>query len=314
MNRIKLKRKKHLRLRLCIFCLLVAIARRAASIFSVDPLPLIPPDAIGQTLCIYETHNDAVHETELESYLLRVVAAEMPASYHKEALQAQAVASRSYTCFRMHCFGGKGCASHPEADVCTDSACCQAALNSNDVIDERISDAVRSTTGQVLTYDGRIINALYHACSGGQTEEAASVFSSALPYLQSVSSPGEEPYPQYSSQAVFTFKQLSDLFALDEMLPLAEQFSIEQTSSTGRAVLIRAGTEFFSGSQFRSILSLPSAMLRFDFEGDSMTVFTTGSGHGVGLSQVGADAMAWSGADYADILSHYYTGCELSSL
>lgn len=278
-----------------------------------SPLPLSPsPDQY--TLSVFMHQDQEIRTMELDAYLIRAVAAEMPADFHSEALRAQAVAARSFACFRMKSMGGSGCASCPEADICTDPACCQAYLLSGQTADPRIAAAVFSTSGEVLTYQGHVINALYHACSGGMTEASEAVFSQALPYLRPAKSPGEERYPQYAASLSFSRESLALLFPLRDDAPLSEQFSIEEYTASGRAAWVRTGEERLRGSEFRFLLRLPSARMDFSFDGDSLIISTVGRGHGVGLSQVGADAMARSGADCREILLHYYADCSLSLL
>lgn len=274
------------------------------------PLPLVPDRE--QTVRVYLKSCDTLCNMELEEYVARVVAAEMPSSYHPEALRAQAVAARSYTLFRMKICGGSGCASHPEADVCAGAGCCQAYAEY--MPDERILSAVSDTHGEVLRYGGAVINALYHASSGGQTENSEAVFSEALPYLRSVESPGEEIYPRYAAESVYTREQLSTLIELDSALPLEKQLSVLTYDASGRAQTVQAGREILSGTEFRKRLSLPSARMHFTCSADTLTVHTTGFGHGVGLSQAGAEAMARRGAAYTEILSWYYTGCTVSPI
>lgn len=279
------------------------------------PAPLLPlsPASDRQSLSVYLTQESCVRVMSLDDYLCRAVAAEMPASFHSEALKAQAIAARSYVCFRLTENGGSGCASHPEADVCTSAACCQA-YSFEPSIDRRISEAVFATSGEAVAYDGSVINALYHACSGGQTARAESVFSEALPYLRSVQSPGEENYPQFASESIFSFEQLCELLPLDASKPIPDQLAILETDESGRAARVQAGQSILSGTQFRKALSLPSTRISLSFSEGKLTVLSSGFGHGVGLSQTGADAMARNGSDYRTILLWYYADCEIIRL
>ena len=158
----------------------------------------------GLTLHVWREAAAAQEEIPLEDYVAGVVAAEMPARYGAEALNCQAVAARTRAVFSCRALGGNGCAAHADCDLCDDAACCQgyrdfasrAAEGGTEasVMEARIISAVRATTGEILTYDGLPIEVLYHACSGGRTEDAAAVFAQAVPYLVSVDSPGEEGY------------------------------------------------------------------------------------------------------------------------
>ncbi len=300
-----------------LFALTALIFAAAVLNYLRNPFPikkplLLFPSQSSPSICVYLHRENTLRKMPLDSYLMLVLAAEMPASYHMQALRAQAVAARSYTCFRIRETGGSGCASHPEADICTDHTCCQAYSLEEKALDTRILSAVFDTCGEVLTYDGKIINALYHACSGGYTEDSEAVFSAALPYLRSVESPNEESYPQYSAQYEFSAEELKKIFDIDPNLPLAQQFKV-RLSSSGRVESVAAGGREYRGSEFRRLLNLPSTRMTLSFSASKMTVCTSGYGHGVGMSQVGADAMAQRGADYREILEWYYTDCRITS-
>lgn len=152
----------------------------------------------GATVRVYDAQAGGVEERLLEEYLVGVVAAEMPVSFHEQALRAQAVAARTYTAYRA---AHGGCGAHDGADVCTSSACCQAyatdeALRARWGADyaqnlARVEAAVYETAGEVLLYGGAPIEALYHSASGGYTEDSENVFANAVPYLRAVESPDE---------------------------------------------------------------------------------------------------------------------------
>lgn len=152
-------------------------------------------DGDDATVSIYNADTDKVYSLPLEEYVLRVTAAEMPASFAEEALKAQSVAARTYTARKMASLGGKPC-GRGGADVCTDSTCCQAYRtreelsekwgSSADMYFDKLSGAVSATRGVILTYNGKPIEALFHSSSGGMTEDAANVFGGDAPYLKSV--------------------------------------------------------------------------------------------------------------------------------
>lgn len=159
----------------------------------------------GLTLRVYFADAEEIRLLPLEDYVFGALAAEMPANYAPEALKCQAIAARTRAVAQSRAFGGNGCVRHPDCDICTDSACCQAYQTDAQlqarwgseyvVLRARIDRAVRATDGLLLTSGGLPIEVLYHACSGGKTEDAAAVFASAKPYLVSVDSPGEEGTP-----------------------------------------------------------------------------------------------------------------------
>lgn len=257
---------------------------------------------------------------DIEDYVTGVVAAEMPASYESEALKAQAVASRTYTVYqKIH----GGCSNHRGADVCADSSSCQAYLTAQQMAKRwgsskeanlaKIKEAVESTGGQIIYYDGEPIEALYFACSGGRTEDCAKVFSQPLAYLKSVYSGGEEGFSNYygkvtltKDQFVSAMKDYSPSIEIDKNNISASIGDIKRTDSN-RVESIRIGSEIFSGKEIRSIFSLNSTNFKISVT-DKITFETVGFGHGVGMSQDGADVMAKNGADYIEILKYYYTG------
>ena len=281
-------------------------------------------------LSVWDAEMQAERVILLEDYVVGVVAAEMPAGYHPEALACQAVAARTFAIRQCRTLGGNGCGSHPGYDVCTDSACCQGYLTPTAQRDKwpgeysamsaRVESAVRVTAGQILTYDGRPIEALYHASSGGMTEDAAEVFSSARPYLVSVDSPGEEGFAGYVTRTAFTLEKAARL--LTEAFPgcgvtaddLPHQLELRSSTASGRVDTACVGSRLITGTQLRQALGLRSTLLTWTFDEDSVTFQTRGYGHGVGMSQAGAQAMAAAGEGYADILAHYYPGTHLSLL
>ena len=290
-----------------------------------DEAPGSAPSVSAEArLNVYDAALGETVSIPLEAYVAGVVAAEMPASFDPEALKAQAVAARTYAVQKSARFSGEGCARHPGADVCTSSGCCQGYVSPERADDSRAlaaaSLAAACTRGEVLVFRGRPIRAMYHASAGGHTEDAENVYASALAYLRGVASPGEEAYAQFSAETTRTLSQLREAFAGDEnvalldTLPLEDQLEILSRSASGRVTGIRVGLTAMTGTAFRRALSLRSANFTMSFAEDSVRFSTVGYGHGVGMSQTGADAMARGGSDYEEILKWYYTGVELARL
>lgn len=258
--------------------------------------------------------DDTVREVDLEDYLCGVVLAEMPVSFESEAQKAQAVVARTYALRRF--LGGT---KHPEGAVCTDPNCCQGYLSPEDFQEkggtedgiEKIRHAVTETAGQVLTYEGDLIEATYFSCSGGMTEDAQAVWGSDVPYLQAVPSPGEEYAAHYSDTFVFSREEFCSSLGLED--PGKENFRIGEAIRTEGGGIASLGvcSEVFTGPQLRSLLKLPSTDLSIDSNGETVTVVTYGFGHRVGMSQYGADAMAVGGSSYDQILDYYYRGTAL---
>ena len=259
-------------------------------------------------------------QTSLQEYLVGVVAAEMPASFHPEALKAQAVAARSYAIYTSRT--GK----HPEGQVCTDHKCCQAWSSSRELEEkwgenyslylEKIRSAVEETEGEYLCWQGEAIFAAFHSSSAGFTEDSGSLWA-PLPYLVSVESPeNAEHVPNYISSL-----SLSPLDFRDTLLharPEADFTGEESTwigpirrDASGRVESAVLGGVELKGTELRSLFSLRSTAFTLEYR-EGLFVFTvSGYGHGVGMSQYGANVMAQQGAAYRDILAHYYPGTEL---
>ncbi len=248
----------------------------------------------------------------LEDYLTGVLLAEMPVSFELEALKAQAVVARTYTCKRMD--GGK----HPEAVVCTRSDCCQGYTAASDFPDAQGVDKVRSaiaeTAGQVLTYGGQLIDATYFSCSGGYTEDAVAVWGQDVPYLQAVESPGEEDAPRYAQQVTMSASEFAQRLGISAQGSPQSWFGrVEYTQGGGVDTLEVCGASF-SGTRLRQLLGLRSTRFTLEVQGQSITISTLGFGHRVGMSQYGAQAMAEAGEAYDAILTHYYQGAVLTQM
>lgn len=256
---------------------------------------------------------NGVRELLLSDYLVGVLAGELPRSFAAEAVAAQAVAARTFTLRQMT--GGK----HDGA-LCSSPSCCQAW---NETVEEawaaELSAAVAATDGQVLCYEGELIEALFFSCSGGRTEAAVAVWGGDVPYLIPVDSPGEEAAPRYTglvqvSAADFRETILgaySDAFLSGP--PEAWLGQAVQTEGGGVATLEIGGIPI-PGTKLRSLFGLNSTNFILRPEGECFVFETLGFGHRVGMSQYGANAMAQNGAKWGEILAHYYPGTELTCL
>ena len=254
---------------------------------------------------------------DLEEYLVGAVLGEMPASFDREALKAQAVAARTYA--------WKACVTrgrHSDGSVCGDYSCCQAYISPEDYLAQgglqqsidKVRSAVDATAGQVLTYEGELIEATYFSCSGGKTEDAVAVWGSDFPYLRSVESPGEEAAAWFTDEAVFSRQELEGALEVSLSADPAEWFGEMTYTAGGGVQTIRIADRLFPGTKLRGLLGLRSTAFSVRTEGETAVFTTRGYGHRVGMSQYGADAMADTGADYEQILAHYYPGTELMLL
>ncbi len=275
----------------------------------------------GQRTLLVEVGGEK-QELTLEEYLVGVVAAEMPASFEPEALKAQTTAARTYTIYQME-HGSKG--KHESgADLCDDPGCCQAykteeALRENwgaaaEENFRKIRLAEAETDGMVILYGGEPILAAFHSSSAEGTEDAAAAWSASVPYLQRVESPeSEADVPNYVSEVSFTEEEFRKLFLA--AYPAAELTGdasgwIGETvrDASGYVSTLTVGGVTLRGVELRRILGLRSACFRVK-SGDGLLTFSTqGYGHGVGLSQYGANALAKEGKSWEEILRWYYTG------
>lgn len=265
---------------------------------------------------------DGIVSMTMHDYLVGVVASEMPAKFLPEALKAQAVAARTYAMYGV-LIGKK----HADADVCTDPACCQAwysdeQLRKNWGDDygtklKKITDAVDATDGEYLVSGGEPILAAFHSSSGGKTENSADAWASAKSYLTSVSSPEtEKDVPNFIStvtSAPLDFRDtvLSGHPEADFTGRTEKWLGAVEKDGSGRVKSVTAGGVKLTGSEMRALFGLRSAEFTIKYDGSAFVFTVTGSGHGVGMSQYGANVMASSGSSYAEILSHYYPGTQL---
>jgi len=256
-----------------------------------------------------------VQSVTMADYLPGAVAAEMPASFGAEALKAQAVAARTYV---LHA------RKHAQADVCEDSGCCLAYLTEDELQAEwgadytqnmdKIRRAVAATDGEILTYDGKAIQAVFHASSYGVTESSESLWS-ALPYLTSVPTPETaDTVPNLVSELAFTPEELCQKLGVAPAGTPEAWLGAPVYDEAGRVALLPVGDRTFSGAELRSLLSLRSTAFTAAYA-DGQFVFTVmGYGHGVGMSQYGAMLLAADGWSYDAILAHYYPGAVIQTL
>ena len=277
-----------------------------------------------KTIKLFHSGSGQIEELPIDEYLYGVVSSEMPANYEAEALKAQAIVARTYTIYQIMNNSGK----HPGADICDNSSCCQAWISKDERLSKwapeeaesnwnKIVDAVNSTSGKIITYQNKPINAFFHSNSGGKTESSLNIWGGIdYPYLKSVETAGEEGYTQYSSEAKFTKEEL-----LNKLKEKYEDCEIDYSqenciqileyTTSGRVKTIKFGNKEIAGTEARTILGLRSTNFTFTISGDEIIFSVIGYGHGVGMSQTGADALAKSGSNCEEIIKHFYTGVEI---
>lgn len=273
-------------------------------------------------LKVYNHRDRTMMEMDLEEYLVGVVAAEMPASFHPEALRAQAVAARTYTLKKVLA-GGCGVAG---AQICTDHTHCQAWTRDENITGhqgqmaniDRIRSAVSSTAGLVITHDGQLIDAVYHSTCGGHTAAAHHVWAGSAPYLAGAVCGFCDHSPWHMTSKEVALSSFRQAFSDKEALPVvtsqgAPRIQIQEKSAMGRIKTLRVGEKSYTAWQFRQKLDLPSSWLTYTFRGEAIYFQLQGYGHGVGLCQYGADGMGKAGWTFAEILMHYYQGVKIES-
>lgn len=281
--------------------------------------------ANNPTIKLLHLSTGEVEEIDLEIYLYGVVSAEMPATYHEEALKTQAIVARTYTMYKI-----KNEPKHDNADICDTSTCCQAYITKEERLAKwkeeereanwnRIIEAVDSTKGKVITYNGEVINAFFHANSGGKTEIASNVWGGKdYPYLQVVSTEGETEYTQYSSTVILSKEELLEKLKEnhpDIQIDFNNENAIEILEYTEgeRVKTVRFGNIEISGVEARQTFGLKSANFDLVF-GENIIFNVRGYGHGVGLSQTGANSMAKENKNYEEIIKHFYSGVEIQNI
>ncbi len=279
------------------------------------------------TIKLFHTKDSTVEELPMDTYLYGVVSAEMPANYEKEALKAQAVVARTYTIYKIASQASK----HEGADICDDAACCQAWITKEDrqarweedkkeEYWNKIVSCVDSTKGEVIFYEGKPINAFFHSNSGGNTEAPVNVWGgNGYPYLQTVTTAGEDAYDQYQSEASYSFEQVRELvkgvhsdFEID--FQKADCIQILGRTEGNRVKEMKMGNLTLSGVEIRNIFKLKSANFEVSLDEGQVKFRVIGYGHGVGMSQTGADSLAKQGKNYLEIIHHFYTGVTIKQL
>lgn len=277
------------------------------------------------TIKLLHKKTGEIEEVPLEQYLCHVVSAEMPADFEMEALKAQAVVARTYTIYKVK---NK---KHDNSDICDDSTCCQAWVSKEERLArweedkkesnwQKIEQCVRETAGKIITYQNEPINAFFHANSGGTTELPVNVWGgTGLPYLQVVQTAGEEGYSQYASEIELSneelINQLKEKYA-DIQIDFTnqEEIKILEYTDSNRVKTVKFGNHEFSGVEVRSVLGLKSTNFEIIKSENKIKFVVKGYGHGVGMSQTGADTMAKQGSNYEEIIHHFYVGIEIKEI
>lgn len=276
---------------------------------------------------VWNVEKEKVEKIDFEEYVRNVVASEMPSSFEIEALKAQSVAARTYAMAKILKFEETEPEAHPKAPICNTTHC-QVYKSERELIEahgedwekdgyEKVKKACKETEGQMLYYQGQLVmQPLFFSSSGGQTENSEDVFSGEFPYLISVSSPYEEGATHSNEEKEFSFEDIEESLNskyTDRNTGQLGSDNIKILSRTagGRVDKIQVGQSTYRGTEVRNALGLSSALFSVGFGSEGVVFTSSGSGHGVGMSQYGANGMAKEGSNYKEILTHYYTGTDV---
>ncbi len=291
-------------------------------------IPQLTSEKSDLKVVVYKHNQGEMLEMDLEEYLVGVVISEMPPKFDMEALRAQSVTARTYTLSRLKKKGGPGCDLNSQADVCTNPDYCQAYYSPEQVKEiypdrstdyyKKVTQAVTDTRGEVLTYQGEPLSeAPYHSTCGGKTETAEAVWSSDLPFLESIDCSYCQHSDYYFKEQELTKNQLEQGFQESDLsMPvIAEgelpELNIINESDTGRVKEADLAGNRVSGQELRNIFEIPSTKMEWEAESDKINLITEGFGHGVGLCQYGADGKAKEGYNYKEILDFYFNNTKV---
>lgn len=284
----------------------------------------------GDTIALYRSQKGQIEMIDLNYYLLCVVASEMPFKYEYEALKAQVIVARTYLYNKIK---NK---KEENGDVCDNYAHCQAfhelenleqiwrdkGFTQDEIIDgeNKIKKAIVESEGEIITYNNEIIDALFHASSPQKTEDACAIWSGTdIPYLKSVENVEDEDYERRESTNVIsyaTFKNtlIDNGYINDLSIEDFRNIHINKYTNSGRVKDICVGQYYIKAENLRILFGLYSTNFTLKINDDQITFNVLGFGHGVGLSQVGANSYARRGKNYKDIIHHYYTNVEIINI
>ncbi len=270
---------------------------------------------------VFRADTGNVEEMNFRDYIIGVVAAEMPAEFHPEALSALAVAAS--TLARKNFLEGED-KNLSGAVISTDPAIHQAYMTKDEMEEkwgvdfrkyyEKIADAVDKSIGYSVTYEGELITAAYHAMSTGLTESAENVWSGEIPYLTEAESEGDRLSPKYETTVSVSKEEFIEILSEEGAnFSDGEKVHIKDALYTKAGTLksVTIGEKAFSGEELRLLFSLRSPSIEITADEKEVIFTVKGYGHGVGLSQYGADYYARQGMTWEEIIKHYYKGVDI---
>lgn len=255
--------------------------------------------------------NGSIVSMELDEYLIGVVGAEMPASFNIEALKAQAIVARTYTLKTINS-GKKLSDDNSTQNYKSNEELKNTWGSSYNTYYNKVRSAVIDTKGIVIKYNSGLIDALYHSTSNGYTEDASNVWKNSVPYLKSVSSEYDTTNKNFIYNKFISYQDLSNKLGIP--VSYSSNIEISEKTNSGRVKYLNIDGNIFNGVNVRTILELRSTDFVFEKQETGINIITKGYGHGVGMSQYGANGMANNGYSYKDIILHYYTGVYLDAI
>lgn len=302
---------------ICLTLALLPLAFINNGINQQDPSATSLSDeaSADNTVSVFLVSENKTTDVEAVDYLVGAVAAEMPASYHTEALKAQAVASYSYLMWV------KENSDNPGYDITSDPSTHQGYLTDDEMKEKwgdkyencknKIQEAVSAVYGEYLTYKNEPVLALFHAISPGMTQDSKDVWQSELPYIKPKSAPGDTLSPDFDSEVSVPCQKIRELFSLGNKTKDSELIDISELSDTSFIKEINLGEKTVSAGDLASKLGLRSPYFTAEYNQGNYIFKVKGYGHGLGMSQYSADYMARQGSDYREILAHFYEGTKI---
>ncbi|WP_075983161.1 stage II sporulation protein D [Bacillus massilinigeriensis] len=266
---------------------------------------------------VYRMEKQKLETLPLDEYVVGVVASEMPADFEMEALKAQALTARTYIVKQLL---SNQKSKLPEGALVSDTVIHQVYKNEEDLkrvwgMDykwklKKIKEAVEATSGEIITYDHSPIDATFFSTSNGYTEDSGEIWPNQLSYLKSVESPWDQKSPKFNGQKIMRVKEFEKILGVK--LTDNNIGTITERTEGKRVGKVEIDGKTFKGEVIREKLGLQSTDFSWERKGDSIFITTKGNGHGVGMSQYGANGMAQEGKTYKQIVKYYYNGVQIS--
>lgn len=307
---------------LCPLCSVEKATDVISQEFLGEEIKIPQEEATVTTVKVMNASSKNITEMPLRDYLIGVVASEINAAYHEEAIKAQCVAAHTMLLYSKE-YKNDGLNG---ADISDSSATHQGFLTEDEQkkkwgenyekYRKKIEKCIDEVIDFTIQYNGEPINAVFHSISNGQTENATDVWGGEYPYLISVNSVGDKLSPAYHSEVKVTAEKFEEIMSENGANPSGEPSKwVEKITNTDTGMVkeITIGEKTFKSTEIRTLFGLKSSTFTVKYTDDNFVFTVSGYGHGVGMSQYGADYMARQGFTYDEILKHYYTGVEIAT-